>query len=106
VPVEQPETGAGAFPVGRMPRAGRPFGRWRRWAAGFVLAFLYTVVGTLLVLLPWLPNWDQNYFSGAGPGWYAVWMSPYFRGAISGVGLVNLCVSFLELLDLLRGAKH
>jgi hypothetical protein len=98
--------GADAFSVGNMPSSGKPFGRWRRWAAGFLLAFLYTLLGTTLVLLPWLPSWDQNYLSGTSPGWYSIWMSSYFRGAISGVGVVNLCVSFLELLELLRGVKH
>jgi hypothetical protein len=69
-------------------------------------AFSYTIVGTLLAVLPWMPRWDQNYFSGATAGWYAVWMSPYFRGAISGLGVLNLCISFLELVDLLRGGRH
>ena len=89
-----------------MPSSGKPFGRWRRRAAGFLLAFLYTLFGSMLVLLPWLPSWDQNYFSGTSPGWYSIWMSPYFRGAISGVGVLNLCVSFCELWELLRGGKH
>jgi len=95
-----------AFSVDDMPRLGKPSGRWRRWIAGLVLAFFCTIVGTLLVLLPWLPSWDQNYFSGASPVWYSIWMSPYFRGAISGVGVVNLYVSFMELLGLLRGGSH
>jgi hypothetical protein len=98
--------GTGAFSVRDMPRAGRPFGRWRRWATGFLLAFLYTLLGTTLALVPWLPSWDQNYFSGTSPGWYSIWMNPYFRGTISGVGVVNLCISFLELLELLRGVRH
>ncbi len=106
MPIEGPETQAGVYSAGRMPSAGRPFGRWRRWLAGLVLSFFYTVVGALLALLPWLSHWDQNYFSGTNPGWYAIWMSPYFRGAISGVGVVNLCISFLETLDLFRGGRH
>ncbi len=106
MPLEESGPQASVYSVGRMPSAGRPFGRWRRRLAGLALAFVYTVVGALLGLLPWLPDWDQNYFSGTNPGWYAIWMSSYFRGAISGVGVVNLCISFLELLDLLRGEKH
>jgi len=106
VPLEEPEMRTEALSVDDMPRVGRPFGRWRRWIAGFVLAFLYTLLGTLLVLLPWLPSWEQNFFSGTSPAWYSIWMSPYFRGAISGVGVVDLCVSFIELLELLRGGSH
>jgi hypothetical protein len=33
-------------------------------------------------------------------------MNPYFRGAISGIGLVNLYVSFGELLKLMRGGRR
>ena len=106
MPVDQPDTGAGAAPAGQMPSSEKPFGRRRRWAASFVVAFLYTLIGTLLALLPWLPRWDQNYFSGANPGWYALWMSPYFRGAITGVGVVNLCISYFELSDIFRGEKR
>jgi hypothetical protein len=78
-------------------------GRWGRWIRGLLTAAVCTMVGTLLVLLPWVPGWDQNYFSGSRPEWYAVWMNSYFRGAVSGVGVLNLYISFLELLGLVRG---
>jgi hypothetical protein len=70
---------------------------------GLLTAAVCTMVGTLLVLLPWLTSWGQNLFSGSSAGWYAVWMNPYFRGAVSGVGVLNLYISFLELLRLVRG---
>lgn len=89
-----------------MPQAGKPFGRWRRWAWSLLLAFAFTTLGTLLLILPWLPNWGQNYFSGSSRKWYEVWMNPYFRGAISGVGVINLLVSFSELYALFRGDHH
>jgi hypothetical protein len=76
------------------------------WLRTFLAAFLYTGMGTLLMLLPWLPSWGQNYFSGDSRTWYSVWMNPYFRGAISGIGLVNLYVSFGELLKLMRGGRR
>lgn len=85
-----------------MPLA-RP-GRRRRWIAGLSSAAVCTLVGTLLVVAPWLPNWDQNYFSGSQPGWYAIWTDSYFRGAVSGVGALNLYISFVELLRLVRGS--
>jgi hypothetical protein len=52
----------------------------------------------MLVLLPWTPAWDQNFFSGWSPGWYAVWVNPYFRGAVSGVGALNLYVVVADLI--------
>ena len=72
------------------------------WLAGLATAAVCTVVGTLLAMLPWLPIWEQNSFSGTNRTWYSIWMNPYFRGAVSGVGILNLYLSFLELLALLR----
>jgi len=89
-----------------MPSEQKPFSRGRRWFRGFLTAFLFTLVGTVLAVLPWLPGWDQNYLSGGGAGWYSVWMNPYFRGAVSGIGVLNLCASFVELVDLMRGHRH
>ncbi len=43
-----------------------------------------------------------EYFSGTSRTWYSIWMNTYFRGAVSGVGVLNLYISFLELLALLR----
>ncbi len=74
----------------------------RQWIVSLAAACGYTVVGVLLAFLPWLPGWDQNYFSGGSHGWFSVWMNPYFRGAVSGVGILNLYLSFLELLGLVK----
>ncbi len=89
-----------------MPNQQKPFGRRGRWLRGLLTAFLYTLVGTLLAVFPWLPGWDQNYFSGSRPDWYAVWMNPYFRGAITGIGVLNLLASFEELVELMRSHRH
>lgn len=85
-----------------------PLERWgllRRWIMGLLSAAVCTLVGALLMAAPWLPNWNQNYFSGSHPGWYAIWVDSYFRGAVSGVGALNLYISFVELLQLVRGSR-
>ena len=95
------------MPLDRTAFAGpRRSGSLRRWLRAFLAALAYAVVGMLLSALPWLPDWDQNYFSGNSPEWYSLWMNAYFRGAVSGVGVVNLCVCVLEVYGLLRGGKR
>jgi hypothetical protein len=37
------------------------------------------------------------------PKFRAIWMSPYFRGALSGLGLVNIYVGVAELGRQLKG---
>lgn len=72
-------------------------GGWGAWLKDLAVSVTGALVGTMLLLMPWGPGWDQNYFSGWTPGWYTVWVNPYFRGAVSGVGALNL---YLVLADL------
>ncbi len=90
--------GAGAASPPDHPSPARQGG----WLAGLATAAICTVVGTLLTALPWLPLWEQNSLSGTSQTWYAIWMNTYLRGAVSGIGVLNLYISFLELLALLR----
>lgn len=54
-------------------------------------------VGLLLVVLPWSGFWERNYFVQAWPAFGAIVMNNFVRGAISGLGLVNLFAGFAEL---------
>jgi hypothetical protein len=55
-------------------------------------------VGLLLVVLPWSGFWERNYFAVAWPGFGALITNHFARGAISGLGFVNLFAGFAELL--------
>lgn len=54
-------------------------------------------VGLLLVVLPWSAFWDRNYFATAWPSLRPILMSNFCRGAITGLGLVNLYAGFADL---------
>ena len=58
-------------------------------------------VGLLLVLVPWSAFWERNYFVGMFPSLLEILRNNYLRGAVSGLGVVNLLVGFHDLLDLL-----
>ena len=53
-------------------------------------------IGFVLLLLPWTNLWDSNYFSSLTPAWNPLWLSTYVRGAISGIGLVNMWIGVSE----------
>jgi hypothetical protein len=55
-------------------------------------------VGLVLLLLPWTLLWDNNYFFSLQPQHSQFWLSNHLRGAVSGIGLVNLWMGFNELL--------
>lgn len=58
--------------------------------------------GLLLMLIPWSSFWEHNYFIEASSAVARVLTSNYARGAISGLGLVNLVAALGELADLFR----
>jgi hypothetical protein len=61
--------------------------------------------GLLLVLVPWSAFWDRNYFAEALPALHEVITNNFVRGAVSGLGVVNLFAAFSELTDIFtRGA--
>jgi hypothetical protein len=64
--------------------------------------FLYVVffvqVGLLLIVMPWWPAfWEHNYFALAWPPLRTFLSNNFVRGAVSGLGLVNLCAGFADL---------
>jgi hypothetical protein len=58
------------------------------------------LVGLILVVAPWWPPdlWDSNYILPLHPAVRAVLLSPYTRGAVSGLGLVNILLGLHEAL--------
>lgn len=68
--------------------------RWRRQLGAALEAVVAVEVGLLLLALPWTPLWTHSYWAlywpASHPRLWTLSMSPYLRGAISGLGLVNL----------------
>jgi hypothetical protein len=70
-----------------------------------VLVTFFVEVGLLLMVLPWSAFWERNYFVYAVPVLEPLFTSPFFRGAISGLGLLNLGAAVSELLPATTGRK-
>jgi hypothetical protein len=79
---------------------------WRSTAISFIWVLFCLEIGLFLLVFPWLDHWERNYFSGFGERWYRVWTNSYFRGAVSGLGMVNLYISFWDLMNLLRSLRR
>ncbi|HXX18768.1 MAG TPA: hypothetical protein VEJ46_05155 [Candidatus Acidoferrum sp.] len=54
---------------------------------------LWIVFGLALILVPWSSIWDANYFLYQYPALGLVLKNSYFRGAISGLGFMNVLLS-------------
>ena len=90
------------------PRADEPAARPRRWyhyalEAVFILFLLE--LGILLVLLPWIEMYENDFLLILPPAWRGFFFSYPLRGAISGLGFLNFLVALNELVEMLRPAR-
>ncbi len=58
---------------------------------------IYFQLGFLLLLFPWLPIWSRNYFVQEYSWVDTVAMNYFVRGAVSGLGWLNLSLAFWEI---------
>ena len=60
------------------------------------------------MVLPWSGFWDGNYFGARLPGLRAIMTNDFVRGAVTGLGVVNLFAGFadLALLFTIRGRHN
>jgi len=78
------------------------FVKWHRRVLAFCFIVFAFEVGLFLLVSPWLSNWDLNWVPVHSRVLSDIWMSRYFRGALSGLGLLNVYVAFAELARQLR----
>ena len=79
-----------------------PRNRWYHKLVAVFFVLFCIELGVFLTLVPWTPMWEKNSIAFLSPEWRHLWLNPYFRGAMSGIGILNLWIAFLELVDLRR----
>jgi hypothetical protein len=62
-----------------------------------VYVAFFLEVGLLLIVVPWSAFWERNYFVAAWPPLGALATNNFVRGAVSGLGIVNLVAGFADL---------
>jgi hypothetical protein len=73
-----------------------------------LLVAFFLEVGFALIVVPWSSFWDQNYFAHLVPPLEAFMANNFVRGAVSGLGLINLSAGMAELVSMVvaRGADR
>ena len=66
----------------------------------FFIAFFFEF-GFALVVVPWSIFWDRNYFATAVPPVHAFITNDFVRGAVSGLGVLNIVAGLRELVSML-----
>jgi hypothetical protein len=81
----------------------QPEKHWRPNRLVRICFAIFTLeIGLFLVVFPWVDSWDFNYFQDLFPVLENIWDDMYFRGALMGLGFVNIYVAVLEVVKLLR----
>ena len=79
---------------------------WYHKVSGVLFITFCLEIGLFLLVFPWTEYWDGNYFSAFLPDWQRYWDNRYVRGAISGLGVVNLYIGFAEIFHWRRFARR
>jgi hypothetical protein len=72
--------------------------------ASFLSIVSSLVVGAGLVVVPWTALWDANYLLQPHPAVRNLLLSAFSRGAVSGLGLVNILLALHDAHQHLTGA--
>jgi hypothetical protein len=73
---------------------------WYHKLGIFLFIIVCFEVGAFLTVFPWTPQWDSNAVANLLPWLRDLWTSSYFRGALSGLGLLNIYISLGEVTRL------
>jgi hypothetical protein len=71
---------------------------WLHRTSVFLFVLISAVAGVLLVILPWTPEWTDNYLLLSYPGLRTLVTTGFFRGLCSGLGLLDIWIGFWEAL--------
>jgi len=69
---------------------------WIRRTSIFLFVLLSATAGVLLVILPWTPEWTDNYLLISFPWLRTFFSAGFFRGLCSGLGLLDIWIGFWE----------
>lgn len=70
-----------------------------------LLGGVFLEIGAVLLVVPWMQIWDANYFFELMPRLQPIVASPFVRGAVSGLGVINLVAGIVELTTLFVAAR-
>jgi hypothetical protein len=71
---------------------------WIHRISVFLFVLVSAVAGVLLIILPWTPEWTDNYLLLSFPALRSVVSNGFFRGLCSGLGLLDIWIGFWEAL--------
>lgn len=75
---------------------------WIEKAAAVAYCIFCIEIGLFLLVYPWMSGWDKNYLVHMKPEFTEFLTSVRFKGAVSGLGILNLFAAASEIVALRR----
>jgi hypothetical protein len=88
----------GPLAEAELPHSDGPVQVWMHRISVFLFVLISAVAGVLLIILPWTPEWTDNYLLLSFPALRTVVSNGFFRGLCSGLGLLDIWIGFWEAL--------
>lgn len=57
------------------------------------------LIGLVLIIAPWTSLWDSNWLLQPHPATRDILLSTFTRGAVSGLGLINIMIALHDALS-------
>jgi hypothetical protein len=71
---------------------------WMHRISVFLFVLISAVAGVLLIILPWTPEWTDNYLLLSFPALRDLISNGFFRGVCTGLGVLDIWIGFWEAL--------
>jgi hypothetical protein len=81
------------------------FDLWLHRLTVLLFVFVCAVVGVLLVIIPWRPEWTDNRILLAYPGVRTFISHGFVRGVCSGLGILDIWIGFWEAVHYHEGKQ-
>lgn len=72
---------------------------WLHRITVLMFVFVCATAGVLLVIIPWRPEWTDNHLLLGSPDLRAIIVSPFVRGVVSGLGILDMWIGFSEAIQ-------
>lgn len=95
-PLEDPPAALEAAHADSPPRHALQL--WMHRFSVFLFVLISAVAGVLLIILPWTPEWTDNYLLLSFPALRDLVSNGFFRGICTGLGLLDIWIGFWEAL--------
>jgi hypothetical protein len=72
-----------------------------------LLYIIYSLeVGLVLIFLPWLAIWDNNYLLYLFPHFRPLLANAFLKGAVLGLGIVNILIGIQEIVRFKKNSRN